>query len=121
MEAKSSAPNPNTVSSDPQNGFETYVSDLVEKFDNTLELFLGSKLGFPHLTVSQTNTPDLMPLNQVSNYKIRFCLVIKNQKSEFLPPVKNALEKRLRRKLKIWNAEVMVLNESLAKSKSLIS
>lgn len=121
LEAKTSAPNPHTVLTDPDKGFALYINELVEKFENTLELFLGSKLGFPHLTVPSQDTPKLMSLEDVCHFKIRFCLVIKNQKTEYLPPVREALVKKLRRKLKIWNAEVIVLNEDIARKRKLIS
>ena len=52
-----------------------------------------------------------------------FVLVIKNCKKDWLPPIKEGLEKALRPTINTWNLSppnVLVLNEDLARSKKLI-
>ena len=43
--------------------------------------------------------------------KIQFILIIKNYQKEWCNSVQDALQKRLHALLKIWKAEVIVINE----------
>ena len=50
-----------------------------------------------------------------SQPKIQFILIIKNHQKEWCNSVQEALQKRLHALLKIWKAEVLVLNEAQAR------
>lgn len=50
-----------------------------------------------------------------SQPKIQFILIIKNHQTEWCNSVQEALQKRLHALLKIWKAEVLVLNEEQAR------
>lgn len=49
-----------------------------------------------------------------------FILVINGHKQDLLPPIKEALERKLMVERKIWNHKVIVINDSLAKTNGLI-
>lgn len=63
-----------------------------------------------------------MALADLKDVKLTFALVIINPAAqiEWLAPMKAELEERLRRWMKIWDIDVVVLNQDLAKRWGLI-
>ena len=57
----------------------------------------------------------------IKGIRIRFVLVIKNAEESWLTGVQTELERRLLSTRKIWDADVMVLNEDFALRKNLIA
>ena len=58
-----------------------------------------------------------MALADLKDVKLTFALVITNPAAqiEWLAPMKAELEERLRRWMKIWDIDIIVLNQALAK------
>ena len=63
-----------------------------------------------------------LALADLKDVKLTFVLVITNPAAqiEWLAPMKAELEERLRRWMKIWDIDVVVLNQDLAKRWGLI-
>ena len=55
--------------------------------------------------------------NDLKDVKLTFVLVVTNPEAQFewLAPIRAELEERLRRWMKIWDIDVVVLNQDLAK------
>ncbi len=113
IEAKSSSPQPSSLDNDKKKRFEEFIKEeIATKLINTFNLFLSA-----NLNVIESDTADNINLIQVENlknYNLKFYLVIKGHKDEWLPPIKNALERELLEYRKIWKIDVNVLNEKLA-------
>ncbi len=117
LEAKTSAPNPNSKNvENPKEVFQHFINNIKEKFENSLDLYLNMvlkkeiPLGFKNIDYKEI--------------EIVFILVIKNHEKSWLKDVKDALEMAIRtvhRLGRIWKCKVIVLNEEMAKSSRLIS
>lgn len=116
IEAKTTAPNPQSVISDnPQEKFKDYINTIREKFENSLDLYvklaLDKELPIGFRTIDYKKTD------------ILFVLVIKEQRREWLPAVNEALNesiKSLNRLSKIWKCKVITINEEIARSRKII-
>lgn len=109
VEAKPSAPNP--ASPSPEN-FNTFINDIAQKAIDSFSILFS--IITARRNVQLDNPPD--PLTYLS---AKYCLVlvIKNHKSEWLEPVRNALQERLRHFYTAWDwgsCPVLVLNEAMA-------
>lgn len=117
IEAKSSSPKPDK---DNVNDFDSYLNDIAEKMSNTLSLWFAIKMK------RHANWYDEMPkAHQDASYELPFklILVINGHKIEWLVPIKDELDKKLKRYTKIWNLSsnpVLVLNDELAREHHLI-
>lgn len=116
LEAKTTAPNPNSGQvENPKEIFEKYISDIREKFENSLDLYVNMAL--------KHNVPKDFKNIDYKKIEIVFILVIKNHKKEWLKDVKDALEMSVRsvhRTNKIWRCKVLVINEEIASNNHLI-
>jgi hypothetical protein len=76
-----------------------YTAALLKRYPDTSEIGVSLQ------------RPDL------AGIKIVFALVITNPAAEtdWLSPIKSVLEDRLRRWMKIWDIDIIVLNQALAK------
>lgn len=116
VEAKSSAPNPK--GNIPED-FATYIQKISQKLNNTFTLLLSAKLKIAK--DSEQETENFIQLEEISNKKIAFRLVIREAHKEHLRPIQDALQKELLAQSKIWNIEVKVINAEIAKQYKLIS
>lgn len=64
---------------------------------------------------------ELLPANGLQDMELKFCLVIKNAKIEWLAGPMAELNARLFKIRKIWRVQIVVLNEELAKERKLIA
>lgn len=115
LEAKSSSPRPDGDS--PEN-FHNFIQEIAEKFIHSFELYY-SAIFKRH---EQSNDiPDSFKRLDNGVIDIKFCLVIKGHDIEWLPPIREALSKQIAPYITIWNIEVAVLNDQLAKDYHLIA
>ena len=116
VEAKTNAPNPENKddSSEKSQKFETFFREVPDKFIDSLGVYTAALLKrYPDTSEIGVSLqrPDL------AGIKIVFALVITNPAAEtdWLSPIKSVLEDRLRRWMKIWDIDIIVLNQALAK------
>jgi len=114
VEAKQSSPHPGN-----REDWENYLGELKEKFENGLNLFIA-------LCLRRHTDPDFhetIRAIDLGNIPFKITLVIKDHKSEWLPPLKDALQQMLLplcKTLNLINNPVMVLNDQMALTKGLI-
>ncbi len=105
VEAKQSSPNPKN-----EEDWDVYINELQEKFENGMNLFLS-------LFLKRYIDPDFpasMQNMNLSNNRFLITLVIKGHKSEWLAPLKDALNQKMRpfqKTLNLGPNPVMVLND----------
>lgn len=120
LEAKKSCPNAEKwhETEEKEHKFEVYFSSLVEKFIASLHIYLASILGrYPDISEVGDS---LQFVDEMKNMKLKFVLVIKNAEDvAWLVGPSAELKARLLQIRKIWNIEIMVLNEELAEKLSL--
>ena len=109
IEAKSSSPKKE------RENFDEYIDDISEKFIYSFNLWLTLYLQRRKDNIA----PDLLDASMKTNI-FSFILVINGHKQDWLPPIKEALERKLMVERKIWNHKVIVINDSLAKTNGLI-
>lgn len=113
LEAKSSSPR-----DDNKIIFEKFISDIVEKLRNALELFISGNLEI--ININKDDNLKLLNINDFKNSRIKFYLVINGHNIEWLKPIQLALESELIVQRKIWNIDVAVLNDTMAREVMLI-
>ena len=102
--------------------FDIYIEEICNKFISSFNLFLSIRLNRHHEKDSELS--DSLKQIDLANVRFVFVLVINNCKEEWLPPIKEALDKALRPITKTWNLvapNVLVLNKDMAESKQLIN
>ncbi|MEJ2795013.1 hypothetical protein WAE56_16535 [Iodobacter sp. LRB] len=116
VEAKSSSPRPET-----QPGFDAFIDEIRQKLSNALHLVLSAKLNRHRESV--TDLPNgFKSLTLQEDFKL--VLVINNHRSEWLPPLQDALNSVLRTlvsTLGLRPNSVAVINDVMARSYGLIS
>lgn len=110
LEAKTSAPNPNSETAEsPKENFRKFINEIREKFENSLDLYLSMAL--------KKNVPGDFDKIDYNKLEIVFVLVVKNHQRQWLKDIKDAMEMAVRsihRTNKIWKCKVIVLNEEMA-------
>lgn len=114
IEAKSSSPSP--ISGNEEN-FDKYINDICDKFMHSLNLYQSAifKRNNGHEEISE----NFRLLNNAS-IKFKFILVITYHKKEWIPPILDALKRKLIPYNKIWKSEVIVINGEDAKKFGLV-
>lgn len=107
VEAKQSSPQPAN-----EEDWNVYITELQEKFENGMNLFLSLFLK----RYTDPDFPDSMQNINLSTNRFLIALVIKGHKPEWLAPLKDALNQKLRPLQKTLNLgpnPVLVLNDPL--------
>ncbi|MBO1520438.1 hypothetical protein [Oceanisphaera pacifica] len=115
IEARASVPNPQKSLSE----YEQYFSDMLEKFDNSLQLLLAGTAP-RHTELVRELGPSMANINW-QQADIQFYLVIPRAPREFLNSLTDKLRQTLHRQLKIWRINIFVINEDMARSHGLLS
>lgn len=114
IEAKSSSPRPGSGVNEP---FEKFIDEICDKFMHSFHLYLSAILG-RHQEHNMSNSLVEMDASKI---QFDFFLIIKGHEIEWLLPIKDAFEKSLLFHRKIWNSNVIVLNEQIAMKRNLIT
>jgi hypothetical protein len=116
IEAKSSSPTPTN-----ETHFTTYIDELTQKFESSLNLFVSATLG------RHGACRDALPadFNRVAmaDLKIVFILIVKGHKKEWLIPIKDKLDlllKQFARTHALKSPYVLALNDTMARSNGFI-
>lgn len=119
VEAKKTCPNVENKSADNEQRFVKYVQDIVDKFENSLDILANIYIGRIDSTgISSKFLPGFE--YKLRNYII-LILVVKNAKEEWLVSYPDALKKQLNKKMRIWKIRtLLVINEEKAREKGLV-
>jgi len=115
IEAKQSSPQPGN-----QEDWENYLGELKEKFENGVNLFIALCLN-RHI---DSDLHEAIRGVDLGIIPFKITLVIKGHKSEWLPPLKDALQQMLLpmcKSLNLIRNPVLVLNDEMALTIGLIS
>lgn len=115
IEAKSSVPNPRTS---PEQ-FESYFIEMLEKFDNALQMLVAGVL-IRSEELSDQLEAGIAQVNW-SQATILFYLVIPDVPNEFLPGLTDKLRQILHRQLGIWKAHAFVINRQQALKRQIVA
>lgn len=115
VEAKSSSPRPT-----PDNNvdFDDFIVEISEKFLHSLNLYYSAILKRHEET---NDIPNGFEKLNNENLSIKFLLVIKGHKIDWLPPICDALNRKMISYESIWNFEIAVINDDMALKRRLIS
>ena len=116
VEAKSSTPRPET-----QPNFDDFIAETREKLINALSL--GWACCLKRHPQAEAELPEGFKTLDLSEIDVRFVLVINGHREEWLPPVQDALWRKLRSTVKCWAfapTSVAVINDALAQQYGLI-
>lgn len=101
-----------------EDNYKAFIEEILQKFEDSFNLYMAGilerKSGHEDISLELKNA-DYQKMN------FRFVLVIKGHEESWLPPLKLEFEKRMKRFRAIWNSEVVVLNDSMAREYRLIS
>jgi hypothetical protein len=124
VEAKSSFPNPNNPTPNPDKGnktcrelFHEEILDICDKFTHSLNLYSAVDVGI----TDDGFPPDYKPSDKVS---LVFILVINGFDKSWCDEIEMALTNQMRESIcmsKIWKPEVFVINDKTAAERKLIT
>lgn len=114
VEAKSSSPRKHEGNEQP---FDKFIADLVAKFEDSYQIFLSTVAGRMTSAEMGQNLRRFSPASS----QVRFILVIPHHKRDWLSPIRDELRKQLRKITRIWNIDVVVMNEEIAREYHLIT
>lgn len=98
--------------------FQEFCTNVPQKYRDSLQVYLASILHCYH-DISEIGD-SLQIVNDFHNYKLKFIFVVKNAKIEWLAGPREILKKQLHDLRKIWDIDVVVLNQELAEKCNLI-
>jgi hypothetical protein len=107
IEAKRSSPQPGN-----EKDFNVFINEISKKIEHSMDIFFA--LIVRRIEDTKGEFPCSFQQLDYSRINITALLVINGHKIEWLPPIKNALTKKLKRIIKTWNVQVAVLNHELA-------
>jgi len=116
VEARSSTPRPET-----QPNFDLFISEIREKLVNAFSLVWACCL--KRHRRAETELPDHFKALDLSQADVKFVLVIRGHREEWLPPLQEALYEALRPIVKTWAfspTAVAVMNDAMARERDLI-
>jgi hypothetical protein len=113
VEAKSSSPKPGS-----ENDFNVFINEISRKIEHSLDIFFA--LVVKRIKDVKGEFSRSFQKTDYSGIEVAALLVINGHKTEWLPPIKDALMSKLKRIIKTWNIQVIVLNHELAEDYCLI-
>jgi hypothetical protein len=107
IEAKRSSPQPGN-----EKDFNAFINEISGKIEHSMDIFFA--LIVERMKDTKGEFPCSFQRVDYSRINITALLVINDHEIGWLPPIKDALTKKLKRIIKIWNMQVAVLNHELA-------
>ena len=119
VEAKSSCPNQIAADSpkEKREKYNEYIADIIDKMRHSLALYANILLKRHDATGISNNFLE----TDLSAKRIKLVLVVKNAEEMWLIPLKEKLDKELKREAKIWKfTDFYVINEERARKKRFV-
>lgn len=120
IEAKKSCPN--QISEDTAEGkikkYNEYIDDITTKMRHSIDLYASILL--ERHSAEGVSQEMLEKRLSGQDTHINMILVVKDAKKEWLIPLKEKLEKELKCERRIWEAQLVVINEEQARKKHLV-
>ncbi len=119
VEAKTSCPNQITADSpeEKREKYNAYITEITDKMRHSLALYANILLK-RHDT---TGIPNNFLETDLSAKQIKIVLVVKNAEEVWLAPLKEKLDKELKKEAKIWKfTDFYVINEERARKKHFV-
>ena len=119
VEAKSSCPNQITADSpkEKREKYNEYIADIIDKMRHSLALYANILLK----RHDATGIPNNFLETDLSAKRIKLVLVVTNAEEMWLIPLKEKLDKELKREAKIWKfTDFYVINEERARKKRFV-
>lgn len=113
IEAKSSSPQPSN-----QENFDDFIEDIYRKFAHSVDTYFSLVLN--RLQDKENEMPECFRTADYSISKIRLILVINGHRIAWLPPIRDAIRRKLDRQVKIWRLEIAVINHLQARELGLL-
>ena len=113
VEAKSSSPKSET----DEGKYQEFLNEIMEKFVYSFNILCAWRLG--RLEDTDEIGSDIKEVN-FKDAKFVFILVINGHKKEWLLPLQDELRGKMRYYRAIWNSQVVVMNEEIARERHLI-
>lgn len=104
-------------SSSPKDSVSEYTDKIADKFRNSLEVFMSTNLGF--INDRNEEIVGFIPLEDIHSYNLKFYLVVYNTDMNHLKVINDSLNRTLISQRKIWNIEIIVINDEIAKKRKL--
>lgn len=115
LEAKSSSPRPASAGAGNED-FDRFIEEVSTKFEDSFQLFLTAVLKRRASRELASGIGAFKP----SSSGIKFVLVIPKHKTEWLAPLQEALERRLRKTVHLWNIKIVLMNKEIAEEYHII-
>lgn len=115
IEAKSSSA---VIREGNEKNYEKFLMEIMRKFEDSLSLLIA---GLSERRDDHGQISDAIKSMDYKKVNFKFFLIIKGHEQIWLPPLQLELEKRLKHFLSIWNAELIVLNDTLALEQGIIA
>jgi len=115
IEAKHSSPKP-VEESDTK--FDGFIDEIATKFLHSFNLYYSAILNRQD---AASDIPARFKSVDNSTVSIRFLLVIKGHDISWLPPIQDALYRRMAAHITIWNSKIAVLNDKQAMDYHLVT
>jgi hypothetical protein len=113
VEAKSSGPQP-----EKNEDFNTYIQEISDKIIHSNDLFFSVLL--KRKQDEHSEFPSSFRKINYETAKITAILIINNFNSQWLSPIREALERNLKHLIKTWRFEIIVLNHEKAIANKLV-
>jgi len=99
---------------------DKYTDDIVTKFIDSIWIYIAVIFDRKN-TQSTVISPQMKKLEHLKS-KISLLLIIKNAEKRHLPPIQEALNKKLKKEIRMFSLEqsVLVMNEVQAKSRNFV-
>ena len=113
VEAKSSSPAPGN-----DLRFDAFIDEIAQKFIHSIEMYASHIL---RRTDRYEEMPEKLRNIDWLQYRLIFILVINGHKAEWLSPITSALQQRLLAQTSIWDCDISVINDEMAREYNMIS
>jgi len=114
IEAKASSPVQRTGNEEQ---YHRFVDEIMEKFSHSLELYLA---GILERKSGHEEMADALKKADYQKMKFYFVLIINGHEAPWLLPLQDEFNRKMGYLKKIWDGEVLVMNEESAREYRLI-